>query len=141
MFLQRFIFSFKWMTCLCCLLSFASHVQSSSLESATESVSPIETDAEFYDIFAGTVQYKNQELQLRRCSLGNDLYLLDFQNPEEANQLKTLLQQNTKFWVNLIAQPSEHNGQYMLNVREIAELHTQQSCHLNDVLNDLLNHL
>lgn len=141
MFLQRFIFSFKWMTCLCCLLSFASHVQSSSLESATESVSPIETDAEFYDIFAGTVQYKNQELQLRRCSLGNDLYLLDFQNPEEANQLKTLLQQNTKFWVNLFAQPSEHNGQYTLNVREIAELHTQQSCHLNDVLNDLLNHL
>lgn len=141
MFLQRFIFSFKWMTCLCCLLSFASHVQSSNLESATESVSPIETDAEFYDIFAGTVQYKNQELQLHRCSLGNDLYLLDFQNPEEANQLKTLLQQNTKFWVNLIAQPSEHNGQYTLNVREIAELHTQQSCHLNDVLNDLLNHL
>ena len=141
MFLQRFIFSFKWMTCLCCLLSFASHVQSSSLESATESVSPIETDAEFYDIFAGTVQYKKQELQLRRCSLGNDLYLLDFQNPEDKKQLKTLLQQNTKFWVNLIAKPSEHNGQYTLNVREIAELHTQQSCHLNDVLDDLLNHL
>lgn len=66
------------------LAQFASHAQNPSLESATESVSPIETDAEFYDVFAGTVQYKNQELQLRRCSLGNDLYLLDFQNPEEA---------------------------------------------------------
>lgn len=139
--LQRFIFSFKWVICLCCLLSFGSHAQSPSIESATKSANLIETDAEFYDVFAGTVQYKNQELQLRRCSLGNDLYLLDFQNPEEAKQLKTLLQQNTKFWVNLIAQPSEHNGQYALNVREIAELHTQQSCHLNDVLDDLLNHL
>lgn len=122
------------------MLSFASQAQNPSLESATESVSPIETDAEFYDIFAGTVQYKKQELQLRRCSLGNDLYLLDFQNPEDKKQLKTLLQQNTKFWVNLIAKPSEHNGQYTLNVREIAELHTQQTCHLNDVLDDLLNH-
>ena len=138
--LQRFIFSFKWVICLCCLLSFASHAQNPSLESATESVNPIETDAEFYDVFAGTLQYKNQELQLRRCSLGNNLYLLNFQNPEEEKQLKTLLQQNTKFWVNLIAKPSEHNGQYTLNVREIAELHTQQSCHLNDVLDDLLNH-
>ena len=138
--LQRFIFSFKWVICLCCLLSFASHAQNPSLESATESVNPIETDAEFYDVFAGTLQYKNQELQLRRCSLGNNLYLLNFQNPEEEKQLKTLLQQNTKFWVNLIAQPNEHNGLYTLNVRQIAELHTQQSCHLDDVLDDLLNH-
>ena len=65
--------------------------------------------------------------------------LLDFQNPEDEKQLKALLQQNTKFWVNLIAQPNEHNGLYTLNVRGIAELHTQQSCHLNDVLDDLLN--
>ena len=74
-----------------------------------------------------------------RCSLGSDIYRLNFQNPEDEKQLRNLLQQNTKFWVNVVAQVSEQDGQYSLHVREIADLHEQESCHLNEVLDELFS--
>ena len=138
MHLQRCV-HYLSLTCLCGMLSFISYAQSPTTQTATQAEGPIQTESAFYDLFAGTVHNQQQKLHLRRCSLGSDIYRLNFQNPEDEKQLRNLLQQNTKFWVNVVAQVSEQDGQYSLHVREIAELHTQQSCHLNEVLDELFS--
>lgn len=138
MHLQRCV-DYLCLICLCGMLSFMSYAQSPTTQTAAQAEDPIQTESAFYDLFAGTVHNQQQKLHLRRCSLGSDIYSLNFQNPEDEKQLRNLLQQNTKFWVNVVAQVSEQDGQYSLHVREIAELHEQESCHLNEVLDELFS--
>jgi len=89
-----------------------------------------------YDLFSGTIQEDQGQLVLNHCSLGKYSYPLHFNHPEDEKQIRSLLQQDPYFWLNLRAKSYTKNEKFHLIVDEIAEIHIQASCHLSDLLSN-----
>ncbi len=106
--------------------------------SLTHAVAVIEKShtAKVYDLFSGTIHEDQGQLVLNHCTLGKYSYPLHFNHPEDENQIRSLLRQDPYFWLNLKAKAYTENQKFHLIVDEIAEIHVQASCHLNDLLSN-----
>ncbi|NNH00916.1 hypothetical protein [Acinetobacter sp. ANC 5414] len=90
-----------------------------------------------YSLFSGTIILDKDQLILHHCTLGKDPYLLEFNHAQDEKRIRTLLQQEPNFWLNLRASAYFKNEQRYLKVDGISELHLKESCHLSKLLSDL----
>ena len=90
-----------------------------------------------YSLFSGTITLDKDQLILHHCTLGKDLYLLEFNHAQDEKRIRTLLQQEPNFWLNLRASAYLKNEKRYLSVDGIAEIHPKESCHLSKLLSDL----
>ncbi|WP_425915397.1 hypothetical protein [Acinetobacter sp. TSRC1-2] len=90
-----------------------------------------------YSLFSGTITQDKGQLILHHCTLGKDPYLLEFYHAQDEKRIRTLLQQEPIFWLNLRASAYLKTEKRYLSVDGIAEIHPKESCHLSDLLSDL----
>ncbi|WOE42497.1 hypothetical protein [Acinetobacter chinensis] len=100
----------------------------------TESIN--NTNDEIFDLFTGTVSFKNSQIVLHRCSLTADDYVLNFIDPAQKQKVKKLLSSGDKFWITVLGSFSEKNAEYHLKVSEVTDIKTGSSCHLKDLLGE-----
>lgn len=67
-----------------------------------------------------------------------DEYLIQSKKVEVIKQLEQLKQNYSQFWLRLLAPAKYNHSQLKLNVEDIADVHLNQSCDLNQMLLDLL---
>ncbi|MHA4038677.1 hypothetical protein ACX15L_15770, partial [Acinetobacter baumannii] len=82
------------------------------------------------DIFNGTILFKNNDWHFVRCSITQDDYLIEA--PQEIfTQFKELQQQQKNYWVSVLAEVNEQqNGNLILKIEKIDEVHLDETCHL-----------
>lgn len=97
----------------------------------------IEATEEIGDLFPGTIQRISNRYILKRCTSGGDNYVLEFSNPEHQKKIDKLLASNSKFWINTFAVYHEVNGEHHLKVKDLYEIFNDQTCHLDDFLEQL----
>lgn len=90
-------------------------------------------DTEYLDFYAGTIQYKNHQYILKRCTLGSYEYILSFKNLKDKDQIDQLLKSNSKFWLNTFSHYNSINDEHHLTVNEIEAIHSNESCHFEDL--------
>ncbi|WP_407305280.1 hypothetical protein [Acinetobacter sp.] len=90
-----------------------------------------------YSLFSGTISLDKDQLILHHCTLAKEPYLLEFNHTQDEKRLRTLLQQEPDFWLNLRAGAYLKNEKRHLTVDGIAEIHPNESCHLSKMLFDL----
>jgi len=91
------------------------------------------------DIFNGTFLFKNKYWHFIRCSITQDDYLIEA-SQDVITQLKALQQKEKKYWVSLLADVKvQQNGNLILEVEKIDEVHLGSSCHLLDALESFEN--
>ena len=98
----------------------------------------IEATEEIGDLFPGTIQYISNRYILKRCTSGGDDYVLEFSNPEHQIKIDELLANKNKFWINTFGVYHEVNGEHHLKVKDLYEIFNNQSCHLDDFLEQLV---
>ncbi len=96
-----------------------------------------DSNEEIGDLFPGTIQRISNRYIMKRCASGGDEYVLEFTHPEHRAKIDELLANKTKFWVNTFAVYHEVNDEHHLKVKDLYEIFPDQSCHLNDVLEQL----
>lgn len=97
------------------------------------------TTSHAQDIFNGTIIRKDQKLYLKRCSVGADEYLIQSKKVEVIKHIEYLNQNYPQFWLSLLATAEYNHSQLQLNVEDIADVHLNQSCDLNQTLEDLFS--
>ena len=90
-----------------------------------------------YSLFSGTIILDKDQLILHHCTLAKDPYLLEFNHAKDEKRIRTLMQKDPDFWLNLRASPYLKNEKHYLSVDGIAEIHPKESCHLSKLLSDL----
>ncbi|NNH26790.1 hypothetical protein [Acinetobacter terrestris] len=90
-----------------------------------------------YSLFSGTITQDKDQLILHHCTLAKDPYLLEFNHAQDEKRIRSLLQQEPNFWLNLRASAYLKNEKRYLTVDGIAEIHPKESCHLSKMLFDL----
>ncbi|OAL78548.1 hypothetical protein AY606_09055 [Acinetobacter sp. SFB] len=90
-----------------------------------------------YSLFSGTITLDKDQLILHHCTLSKEPYLLEFNHAQDEKRIRTLLQQEPNFWLNLRASAYLENEKRYLSVKGIAEIHPKESCHLSKMLSDL----
>ena len=98
----------------------------------------IEATEEIGDLFPGTIQRISNRYILKRCTSGGDDYVLEFSNLEHQTKIDELLANKNKFWVNTFAVYYEVNGEHHLKVKDLYEIFNNESCHLDDFLEQLV---
>ena len=97
-----------------------------------------ETNTEkFYDLFAGTIIEKDQQLYLHACKSVDAEFKLSFNHTRDEQHIRTLIKTYPKFWLNLSANAEMIQDQYVMTVDAIENEHLNQSCHLSDLLDEL----
>ncbi|ENV31153.1 hypothetical protein [Acinetobacter baumannii] len=91
------------------------------------------------DIFNGTILFKNNDWHFVRCSITQDDYLIEA--PQEVfTQFKELQQQQKNYWVSVLAEVNEQqNGNLILKIEKIDEVHLGETCHLLEALKNFEN--
>jgi hypothetical protein len=118
--------------------SFALHADAINHQNKEDpSIQSIEATEEIGDLFPGTIQRISNRYILKRCTSGGDDYVLEFSNPKDQAKIDELLANKHKFWVNTFAIYHEVNGEHHLKVNDLYEIFMNQSCHLNDFLEQL----
>ncbi|CAB1215699.1 hypothetical protein [Acinetobacter bouvetii] len=111
---------------------------SSSPTYAKEPVAVANRQSEIiYSLFSGTISEDKNQLLFTHCSLSQDQYVLTFNHPEDEKRIRSLIQQDPDFWLNLRASASLVQDKRYLLVDGIAEVYPQKSCHLSKLLSDL----
>lgn len=98
---------------------------------------PVEAIEEFGDLFPGTIERISNRYILKRCTSGGYDYVLEFTHPEQKEKIDELLKANSQFWINVFAVYREVGEEHHLKVKDLDEIHLNQSCHLNDFLEQL----
>ncbi|RGD93806.1 hypothetical protein [Acinetobacter sp. SWAC57] len=109
-------------------LSNTTHAETKTLETNTE---------KFYDLFAGTIIEKDQQLYLHACKSVDAEFKLSFNHTRDEQHIRTLIKTYPKFWLNLSANAEMIQDQYVMTVDAIENEHLNQSCHLSDLLDEL----
>jgi hypothetical protein len=78
--------------------------------------------------------FKNNDWHFVRCSITQDDYLIEA--PQEIfTQFKELQQQQKNYWVSVLAEVNEQqNGNLILKIEKIDEVHLGETCHLLEAL-------
>ncbi|WP_291373553.1 hypothetical protein [Acinetobacter sp. UBA6720] len=109
-------------------LSNITHAETKTSETNTE---------KFYDLFAGTIIEKDQQLYLHACKSVDAEFKLSFNHTRDEQHIRTLIKTYPKFWLNLSANAEMIKDQYVMTVDAIENEHLNQSCHLSDLLDEL----
>ena len=119
------------------ILSFITLILSlSNITHAETKTSEINTE-KFYDLFAGTIIEKDQQLYLHACKSVDAEFKLSFNHTRDEQHIRTLIKTYPKFWLNLSANTEMIKDQYVMTVDAIENEHLNQSCHLSDLLDEL----
>ncbi|OTG61343.1 hypothetical protein B9T36_02825 [Acinetobacter sp. ANC 4204] len=119
------------------ILSFITLILSlSNITHAETKTSEINTE-KFYDLFAGTIIEKDQQLYLHACKSVDAEFKLSFNHTRDEQHIRTLIKTYPKFWLNLSANAEMIQDQYVMTVDAIENEHLNQSCHLSDLLDEL----
>ncbi|WP_110974344.1 hypothetical protein [Acinetobacter sp. WCHAc060042] len=119
------------------ILSFITLILSlSNITHAETKTSEINTE-KFYDLFAGTIIEKDQQLYLHACKSVDAEFKLSFNHTRDEQHIRTLIKTYPKFWLNLSANTEMIKDQYVMTVDAIENEHLNQSCHLSDFLDEL----
>ena len=119
------------------ILSFIALILSlSNITHAETKTSEINTE-KFYDLFAGTIIEKDQQLYLHACKSVDAEFKLSFNHTRDEQHIRTLIKTYPKFWLNLSANAEMIKDQYVMTVDAIENEHLNQSCHLSDLLDEL----
>lgn len=119
------------------ILSFITLILSlSNTTHAETKTSEINTE-KFYDLFAGTIIEKDQQLYLHACKSVDAEFKLSFNHTRDEQHIRTLIKTYPKFWLNLSANTEMIKDQYVMTVDAIENEHLNQSCHLSDLLDEL----
>ena len=119
------------------ILSFIALILSlSNITHAETKTSEINTE-KFYDLFAGTIIEKDQQLYLHACKSVDAEFKLSFNHTRDEQHIRTLIKTYPKFWLNLSANAEMIQDQYVMTVDAIENEHLNQSCHLSDLLDEL----
>ena len=119
------------------ILSFITLILSlSNTTHAETKTSEINTE-KFYDLFAGTIIEKDQQLYLHACKSVDAEFKLSFNHTRDEQHIRTLIKTYPKFWLNLSANAEMIQDQYVMTVDAIENEHLNQSCHLSDLLDEL----
>ena len=116
------------LTTLILSLSNLAHAETKAVETNTE---------KFYDRFAGTILEKDQQLYLHVCKSVDAEFKLSFNHIRDEQHIRTLIKTYPKFWLNLRANAEKIKDEYVMTVNAIEDEHLNQSCHLNDLLDEL----
>ena len=116
------------LTTLILSLSNLTHAETKAVETNTE---------KFYDRFAGTIFEKDQQLYLHVCKSVDAEFKLSFNHIRDEQHIRTLIKTYPKFWLNLSANAEKIKDEYVMTVNAIEDEHLNQSCHLNDLLDEL----
>jgi len=91
------------------------------------------------DIFNGTISFKNNQWHFIRCSITQDDYLIET-SQDIITQLKALQQHEKNYWISVVADVNkQRNGNLILEVEKVIEVHLGTSCHLLDAIKNFEN--
>lgn len=95
------------------------------------------------DIFIGMIAEQQSSLVLVRCDIVKNKYKLLFESKEGEEAKKNLLAQLGKskknIYSEIVAEASVKNDENFLTVQSVVTTKLDASCHLTDILDNLLN--
>ena len=108
-----------------------------ALNTHAETSSPYVETEKFYDLFAGTIINKDQQLYLHACKTVDAEFKLSFNHMKDEQHIRKLMQTHHQFWLNVRANAEIIKEENVMTVDAIEAEHLNQTCHLNELLRQL----